>query len=446
MGRPKKINLEAKKPKRKKPILSAEGMVDILPDDQKYWDFVLEKFTKIVEPFSFRKIDTPLLERAELFSKRIGFSESFVSKNMFVFKDKKNENLVLRYDLMMGIGRAYVENNMSSLSKPVKLYSYGPVFRNENKKLDILRQFYQFNMSMIGKDDPVIDAQVIFLVKKMLDSIGLKDLEIQINSVGCGFCADEYKNILSDFIKSKKNRLCNNCKKNIKEDIFSIFGCQNENCQSIFEDAPEVIDSLCEDCNNHFKAILEYLEDLGIPYNLNSRIFKKLNYYTRTSFKILSPKDEDNNSCLLAEGGRHGDLIGALGGNETSAIGSSIYCDRIIDLMKKKEIKIFEKKIKADVLLIQLGRLAKRKALEIFDDMVNKGINVKESLHKDSIKSQLRLAENLGVKFAIIIGQKEVLDKTVLIRDMQSGIQEIINLDKLVDELKKRLKSIKKNN
>ncbi len=447
MGRPKKINLETKRPKRKKPILSPEGINDILPEDQKYWDFVLEKFTKVVKPFSFSKIDTPLIEKAELFSKRVGFSEGFVAKNMFVFKDEKKENLALRYDLMMGISRAFIENNMSSVGKPIKLYTYGPVFRNKNYLQDSLRQLYQFNMTIIGQEDVIIDAQIIFLVKKMLESVGLKDLEVQINSAGCSLCADEYRDIISDFINSKKNRLCGNCKKNTKEDVFSIFSCQNENCQSIFEDAPEAIDSLCDDCKNHFKAILEYLDDLRIPYNLNSRILKKMNCYTRTTFEVLlTTKDENNSVYLLAEGGRHNDLINDLGGNDNSVMSSTLYIDRIIDLIKKQEIKISEKKIKPDVLLIQLGELAKRKSLEIFDDMINKGINVKESLHKDSIKSQLRLAKNLEVKFAVIIGQKEVLDKTVLIRDMQSGIQEIISLNMLVDELKKRLKDYKKNN
>jgi len=444
MGRPKKISLEAKKPRRKKPILSADGMVDIVPIDQKYWSYVLEKFIKIVEPFSFNKIDTPILEKSELFSKRVGFSNKFVSKNMFTLKDGKKDDLVLRHDLMMGIGRAYVENNLSSVGRPAKLYSYGPVFQSRADGENSLRQSYRFNMSIIGKNDTVVDAQIIFLMKKMLESVGLKDLEVQINSVGCGLCADEYKNTLSDFVNSRKNRLCSNCKKNIKEDIFSIFNCQNENCKLIFEDAPEVIDSLCEDCNSNFKSILEYLDDLKIPYNLNSRIFKKLNYYTGTAFEILAPKTESGNSYLLAEGGRHDDLMDALGGNGAPVMGSSLNLNGIIDFIKEQEVKIPERKIKADVLMIQLGELAKRKALEIFDEMINKGINVKESLHKDSIKSQLRLAENLGVKFAIVLGQKEVLDGTVLIRDMQSGIQEIINLDKLIEELKKRLKNYKK--
>lgn len=444
MGRPKKINLETKKPKRKKPILSIEGVDDVLPDDQKYWDFVLEKFIKTIEPFSFKKIDTPFLEELELFSKKVGFSESFVSKNIFTLKDNKKNNLALRYDLIMGVARAYVENNMFSMGKPVKLYSHGSVLKNYNSELDGSRQPYQFDINIIGKNDSVIDAQVIFLIKKMLESIGLKNLEVQINSIGCNLCVDEYKNIFSDFIKSKKNRLCGNCKKNANEDMFGVFKCHKESCQSVFEDAPEAIDSLCEDCNGHFKAILEYMDDLGISYNLNSKIFNKSNYYARTAFEILFLDDENSEPCLLADGGRHSDLITALGGDEASIMNSSLYFDRIIDLIKKQERKIPERAAKADVLLIQLGELAKRKALKIFDDMVNKGINVKESLHKDSIKSQLRLAQNLGVKFAVIIGQKEVLDGTVLIRDMQSGIQEIISLSKLIDELKKRLKNIKK--
>lgn len=440
MGRPKKISQEEKKSRRKKPVVSVDGMNDILPEDNKNYDYVLEKFTKNVQPFSFKKINIPLTEKVELFSKKVGFSDDFVENNIFTLKTDKKEDLALRYDLTMGIARAYVQNNMSTMGKPVKLYSSGPVFINKNQK-DSLRQANQFNMSIIGKGDPVIDAQVIFLTNKMLEGVGLKDLEIQINSVGCELCVGDYKTTLVDYIKSKKNRLCNECKKEVKKDIFNVFRCQNENCQNALEDAPEIIDSLCEDCNSHLKSVLEYLDDLGIKYNLNSRILKKINRNTRTAFEILTSSENESKLDVLAEGGRYDDLIFNIGGNDTRFMASSIYLDRVVELIKEKEIKVPEKKEKADVLLIQLGGLAKRKALIIFDDLVGKGINIKESLHKDSIKSQLRLAENLGVKIAVILGQKEILDKTALLRDMQSGIQEIVNLDKLVDELKKRLKN-----
>lgn len=443
MGRPKKTKaVSTRTRKRKNPLQSVRGMHDILPDEQKYWDYIIDNFVKTIDPFGFQKIETPVLERTELFARSIGDETDIVSKEMFTFTDKSGESLTLRPEWTASIMRAYIERGMSSLSQPVKLYSLGPLFRHERPQAGRFRQFHQLNFEVIGDKSTVIDAQVIFLAWKILENIGINDIEIQINSIGCPECRGEYRDVLMSFLSSKKNRLCVDCKKRLKKNPLRIFDCKNEKCQAILKDAPDIVDSLCEECHNHFKTILEYLDELSIPYNLNSKLVRGLDYYTRTTFEIWYKGSKENAAAsALGGGGRYDNLAELLGGRPTAAIGMALGVERIKNILEEKNINVPERSKKTDVLLIQLGDLAKKKALGIFDEMIKGGIKVKEALHKSSIKSQLRLADNLGAKFAVIIGQKEILDKTVLIRDMKSGIQEIVSYDKLLEELKMRLRN-----
>lgn len=447
MGRPKKTKTGVKKVgKRKNPLQSVRGMHDILPVDQKYWDHVINNFVDTIDPFGFQKIETPTLERTELFARGIGDETDIVSKEMFTFTDKSGDSLTLRPEWTAGIARAYIEKGMSSLSQPVKLFATGPLFRHERPQSGRYRQFHQLDLEVIGDKNPIIDAQVIFLAWKILQNIGLKDIEIQINSVGCPECRHEYNSALASFLSAKKNRLCADCKKRSKKNALRVFDCKNEKCQSLLNDAPDIIDSLCEECHNHFKIILEYMDELAIPYNLNSKLVRGLDYYTKTTFEIwYKGSKEKPVELALGGGGRYDNLVELLGGRPTPAVGIALGIERIVDLLKEEKINISEKNKKTDVLLIQLGNLAKKKSLHIFDNILENGIKAKEALHKSSIKSQLRLADNLGAKFAVIIGQKEVLDGTALIRNMQSGIQEIVSADKLIPEIKERLRNYKKD-
>lgn len=452
MGRPKKIKPKLKEKIKQNPIQAVRGMHDVLPSDQKYWDYILEIIFKLIKSYSFQKIEVPVVEKTELFTRGIGTATDIVSKEMFTFTDKNGESLTLRPEWTAGIARSYVEHGMIVLPQPVKLYSFGPVFRHERPQAGRFRQFHQFNLEIIGGRQPVLDAEIIYLTWEILKKIGLKNLEVQINSIGCRECRNEYKEALINFLSHKKQRLCDNCKKRIKKNPLRVLDCKKEKCQNILEEAPQIIDFLCEGCHNHFKSVLEYIDELEIVYNLNPRLVRGLDYYTKTTFEIwpkvlekdLELKEETPAASALAGGGRYDGLIELLGGKPTPAIGAALGFERIINLFKEQKIIIPEGEKKPDVLLIQLGELAKKKALKIFNEMVENGINAREALHKDSIKSQLRLASNLGAKFAVILGQKEVLDKTLLIRDMENGIQEIINVKKLVPELKKRLKESKK--
>lgn len=436
MGRPRKIKLEAKKIAKQSPVQSVRGMNDVLPLDQNYWDFIQSIAEKYIYAFGFKKIETPVLEHTELYTRGIGATTDIVEREMFTFSDRGGESLALRPEWTAGIVRAYAEHGMFTLPQPVKLYSFGPLFRHERPQAGRYRQFHQINLEILGGKHPSLDAQFILISWRILQKLGLKDIEVQINNIGCSQCRPNYKEILINTLSRKRHKLCDNCKKRLKKNPLRILDCKEKKCQEIVNEAPQIIDYLCENCHNHFKQVLEYLDEAEVAYNLNPHLVRGLDYYTRTVFEIWSK--DDGGGAALAGGGRYDDLCEFLGGRKTFAGGVSLGIERIIDQLKKKNLPVPEMH-KPEVMFIQLGEMAKRRALKIFTHLIDSDIKVMEVLHKDSIKAQLKLADTLKVKLTLILGQKELLDGTILIRDMSTGVQEIINVEKLVPELKKRL-------
>lgn len=440
MGRPKKT---LKKPKlriKKKLVEKVKGMHDILPSEMPYWDLFLDAVNEVTATFGFNKFETPILEKTELFQRSTGENTDVVQKEMFSFVDKGGDDLTLRPEGTPGVVRAYIENGMHTYPQPVKLYYVGPMFRREKPQAGRQREFHQFNVEALGSSKAVIDAQVIFIAWKILKKIGLNNFEVQINSVGCRVCREQYREMLVDYLSSKKQRLCIDCKKRLKSNPMRILDCKNPRCQEIINEAPQIIDYLCEECHNHFKEVLEYLDEAKIPYNLNSKLVRGLDYYTKTAFEIWPTGEKSTASQgSFGGGGRYDDLVEIMGGRETPAIGMALGVERIINYLKEnRERKDLPRK-KPDVMFVQLGDMARKKSLGIINSLIDSGISVIENMHKDSIKSQLRFASNQGVRYALILGQKEVLDKSILIRDMQSGIQEVLNQDNLAIEIKKKL-------
>lgn len=440
MGRPRKKILEPKEKILKAPVSSVRGMNDVLPADQRFWDYFLSVSEKFVHGFGFKKIETPVLEKTELFARGIGLATEIVEKEMFSFQDRGGESLSLRPEWTAGVCRAYIEHGLHTLPQPQKLYSFGPIFRHERPQAGRWRQFHQFNIETIGSKQPVLDAEIISLAWKILQNLGLKDIEMQINNIGCRDCRPNYKEILMNFLSRKKQKLCDDCRKRLKKNPLRVLDCKKERCQAILADVPQIIDYLCENCHNHFKAVLEFLDEAEIVYNLNPKLVRGLDYYTKTVFEIL-PKKEEEKLAALAGGGRYDDLIEILGGRKTPALGVSLGLERVLEQIKKQNIPIPEGK-KLDVLFVQLSEMAKKKAIKIFHQLIENDIACAELFHKDNIQTQLKLADTLGVRYAVILGQKEVLDGTILIRDMSTRVQEVINLEKLIPELKRRLKSL----
>ncbi len=413
-------------------------MRDILPDEQIFWERFWSKAAELAQDYGFQKIETPILEEAELFIRSTGATSDIVTKQMFALKTAGGDNLVLRPENTPGVIRAYLENGMAAWPQPVKLYYSGPMFRYEQPQAGRFRQLYQFGTEIIGEQDAVIDVQIIQFCATLFNELGLPKINFQINSLGCPQCRPSFRRALLDYYRYRKNKICPDCSRRMKENPLRLLDCKEEKCQPIKAQAPATVDHLCDSCRIHFKQVLEYLDELEIPYFLNNALVRGLDYYTKTIFEIFW-EEEGGPTAALGGGGRYDGLIKELGGKPTPAVGAALGVDRIVYLMKKEQIKTGLTH-SHKVFLVQLGVMGKKKSLKLFEALRKAGISTAESLSRDSIKAQLKIADRLQVKFSLILGQQEALDGTVIIRDMASGVQETVPQEKVIDELKKRFK------
>jgi len=424
----------AKKPKFQSPT----GMHDILPEDQKYFKKVYDVVSNIANFYRFGKIDTPILEQADLFAKGIGVATDIVKKEMYTLKTKGGDYLSLRPEWTAPVVRAYIQNGMQNLPQPLKLWYFGPCYRYERPQANRYRQFWQFGFEIFGEESSVIDAQIIQIFYNILKELKLDNLIVEVNSIGDSNCRPYYKKLLSSYFKSRESSLCFDCKRRLKENVLRILDCKGEKCQPIKAEAPQILDHLCDGCHEHFKEVLEFLDEIKIPYNLNPYLVRGLDYYTKTVFEIFT-ESEDAGKQALAGGGRYDKLVRLLRGRDTPACGAAGGIERIISLMKIQQVDGF-KEPEVKVFLAQLGSLAKRKSLKLLDDFRKARIKIDESFGRDSLKAQLNRADKIGAKYTLILGQKEALEGMIIIRNMNNGRQDIVKMEEVISEIKKKLK------
>jgi len=412
------------------------GMNDILPQDQKYWKHVLGVAETQAIFSGFQKVSTPAIESAELFKRSVGGDTDIVGKEMYEFKDKSGAPIALKPEGTAPIVRAYLEGGMASWPQPVKLFYADWMFRYERPQAGRRRQFFQFGFEVLGEEESAADGELIGIAWQILEKLGLGQMHLAVNSIGCGDCRESYKKALLAYYKPKQKQLCGDCKVRFKENPLRLLDCKEKKDEKIRNEAPVMLDFLCVDCKAHFTETLEYLDELEIPYNLESRLVRGLDYYTRTVFEIW-PQDLGSNFTLIA-GGRYDDLVELLGGKKTPALGFAAGVDRIIEYIKEKKVPVTTEVI-PKVFVVQLGQEAKKRAAKLLFDLRGQGISAEAALTKDNIGNQMKIADKFGVPIALILGQKEVMDKTVIIRDMNSGTQEEVRLQDVSEELQKRL-------
>jgi histidyl-tRNA synthetase len=339
--------------------------------------------------------------------------------------------------------RAFLQHGMLNLPQPVKLFSIGPVFRYESPQAGRFRQFHQVNLEVFGDKSPAVDAQIIQIFYNLLTELKFKNLAIEVNSIGDSACRPYFKKILVSYFRSHFNSLCFDCKRRMRENPLRILDCKEEKCQPIKAGAPQIIDHLCEECHHHFKEVLEFLDELGLPYRLNPYLVRGLDYYTKTVFEIStqSQVSEGVLPTALLGGGRYDNLGKIVGGKDVPACGGAAGVERIIEQMKIMGFKSAPG-AKKEIFLAQVGDLAKKKSLRLFEQFREAKIPLAESLSKDSLKAQLSRANRLEVRYTLILGQKEALENTVILRDMEKGAQETVKVDKIVREIKKRLSKL----
>lgn len=438
--------LNNKKSKTLKPakpaILQApKGMHDILPEDAWYWDRVEQAVKDTASFYGFDRIETPILENADLFIRGVGETTDIVEKEMYVLKTRGGDHLALRPEMTAPVMRAYIEHGLSRVSQPFRAYYFGPAFRHENPQAGRYREFYQMGFETIGgESDPIYDAEVIVAGARFLESLKLKNLAIQVNSIGCKVCRPNFRKKLQEFYKKEINAakkgkvVCKDCERRLETNPLRLLDCKSETCVALRAQAPSILDNLCFSCRQHLKGVLEYLDEVGLPYSLNPFLVRGLDYYSRTVFEIFS----DQSDLALMGGGRYDYLGEALSGKLIPAVGAAAGIERIIEVIKANNL-LPPKKPVDKVFIIHVGDLAKKKAFSLIEHFRKENIRVGAALGKDSLQAQLKAADKEGAGLAIIIGQKEVFEESVIVRDMKTGAQETVPLKKIAEELKKRM-------
>ena len=430
---------------KKSKFQTPSGMHDILPESQEYFQKFYAVAKDVAEFYGFQRIDTPIVEDAELYERGTGVATDIVEKQMYLLKTRGGDTLALRPEFTPGIARAYLQHGMINLPQPVKLYTSGQLFRYEHSQAGRFRQFHQFDAEVFGETSPAVDAQIIQMFTVILNELKIKHILVEINSVGDSQCRPYYKKLLVNFLRSRQQQLCVDCRRRLRENPLRTLDCKEEKCQRVRQQAPQILDHLCEECKKHFRQVLEFLDEADIPYHLDPYLVRGLDYYTKTVFEIFSERQikqqEGDQEVItrnaLVGGGRYDTLVKLYGNKDVPAVGAAAGTERIVSFLREQEPALPKN---PKVFLAQLGDLAKKKSLKLLEEFRKAKIQIAESLGRDSLKVQMARADKLGVQFTLILGQREALDNTIVIRRMDTGIQETVKFDKTIEEIKKRLK------
>lgn len=410
------------------------GTSDILPQEKAYWRYIEEKAVYLCQLYGYQPLNTPVFEDYQLFAHTAPDGADII-KEMYVFEDRSGQKLVLTAEGTAPICRAYLEHGLFNLPQPVKLYYIIPAFRYERPQAGRYRQHHQLGCEAIGDADPALDAEVIELMYRFLSSLGLSRLVIEINSIGCRKCQPGYVEALKKYYSPIRDRLCPDCKVRLARNPLRLLDCKEASCQEIITGAPKITDYLCSECQTHFQSVQKYLTALGITYQLNHRLVRGLDYYTRTVFEV---KPEGKGvQIALGGGGRYDNLIEELGGKPTAAVGFAAGIERIIITLKNQNV-IVPALPKPVAYVAYLGTQAKLEATKLVSRLRHQGIAAIQATGEKSLKSQLRQANSLDVKYTVIIGEKEVANETAVLRDMSSGEQETVPLSEIASLLEKR--------
>jgi len=417
-------------------IQTPKGMHDQMPEDCAYFSRIENACRRLAKDYRFDRIDFPILENAALFKKGTGETSDIVEKQMYTLRTKSGEILALRPEGTPSVVRFYLEHGARTWPQPVKLWYWGPFFRYEKAQAGRYRQFHQFGFEVIGGADSTLDAQVINIFYRLLSSLRIKDLTVEINSIGQLAERENYQKALVKQLKKNQSDLCPDCRRRLTRNPLRILDCKEATCREIVRQLPHVVDYLSPECHQHFQEVLELLGELNIPYRLNPHLVRGLDYYTRTVFEIVQTNDEEKKA--LVGGGRYDGLVDLLGGPPTPAVGGAAGIERIVQAMKESGRRVSYRE-KPEVFIAQLGPAAKKEAMKLFEELRQRGIKVAEAFGRDSLNAQLKRADRLGVKYVVIIGQKEALEETITLKTMSTGQQRLVKRSQAVSLIKKRL-------
>ncbi|MFH1652062.1 MAG: histidine--tRNA ligase [Chloroflexota bacterium] len=404
------------------------GTSDILPEEQPYWRYVEQQAARLCQLYGFARIDSPVFEETGLFSRSVGAGTDIVEKEMYTFTDKGGNMITLRPEGTAPVCRAYLEHGLHNLPQPVKLYYFAEIFRYERPQAGRMRQHSQFGCEAIGDGDPALDAEVIDMAWRLLLSLGLQDISLQLNSIGCRQCRPAYLEKLKGHYATRLDSLCPDCRTRFQRNPLRLLDCKNPACQPAAESAPFSADHLCPECAQHYELLQRYLGRLAIPFAANHRLVRGLDYYTRTVFEFQPA--EGGAQSTICGGGRYDDLMAELGGKPTPAIGFATGIERIILNLKKQGVSIPLPPAPA-VFLADMGGATREAAVRLAARLREDGISVISAPGKESLKAQLRQANTLGVRYTVILGEEELKNGSAALRDMSSANQQIVPLEEI---------------
>ena len=406
-----------------------KGTKDVLPKDVHKNQYIEATALDIASKFGYKEIRTPVYEHTELFQRGVGDTTDVVQKEMYTFDDKGGRSITLRPEGTSGAVRSYLENGLCNEALPQKVCYLTSCYRYEKPQAGRLREFHQFGVECFGSASPLADAEIIALAKSLFDTLGGKDLSLEINSIGCPTCRAEYHKALKEYISSRMDELCDTCKSRLDRNPMRILDCKSPICHEIAEGAPVVIDYLCDECKEHFENVQKYLKAQNIEYTINPQIVRGLDYYTKTVFEFVS--NSIGAQGTVCGGGRYDGLVEELGGQHTPSLGCAIGIERLMLLMEAQGCE-FPEAEKPDLFIVALGEKATLKAVEIAKDMREEGFSALLDLNQRSVRAQMKYADKLGAKFNVVIGDNEVEAKTAKLKNMQTGEETEINLDTFV--------------
>ena len=407
-----------------------KGTKDVLPKDVHKNQYIEATALDIASKFGYKEIRTPVFEHTELFQRGVGDTTDVVQKEMYTFDDKGGRSITLRPEGTAGAVRSYLENGLCNEALPQKVCYLISCYRYEKPQAGRLREFHQFGVECFGSASPLADAEIIALAKSLFDTLGVKDLSLEINSIGCPTCRAEYHKALKEYFSSRKDELCNTCKSRLDRNPMRILDCKSPICHEIAEGAPVVIDYLCDECKEHFENVQKYLKAQNIEYTINPQIVRGLDYYTKTVFEFVS--NSIGAQGTVCGGGRYDGLVEELGGQHTPSVGFAMGIERLMLLMEAQGCE-FPEAEKPDLFIVALGEKATLKAVEIAKDMREEGFSALLDLNQRSVRAQMKYADKLGAKFNVVIGDNEVEAKTAKLKNMQTGEETEINLDTFVN-------------
>lgn len=413
------------------------GTKDVLPSDVYKWVYVEKMFSEICEKFGYQAIRTPVFEHTELFKRGVGETTDIVQKEMYTFTDNGGRDITLKPEGTAPVVRAFVENKLYAGTQPTKLFYITPCFRYERPQAGRLRAFHQFGIEAFGSKNPSVDAEVIGVAMTFFEKLGLKNLQLRINSIGCPECRKKYNEVLRTFLKDKMGKLCKTCAGRYDRNPMRIIDCKKEECQKELKGVPLILDYICDECKEHFEKLQKYLSIMGLEFKIDPKIVRGLDYYNRTAFEIIS--NEIGSQSTVCGGGRYDGLVEEIGGPSTPGVGFGLGIERLILTLENNNIDIPRPK-GLDVFIVTMGERAYEAAVEISHKLRNNMVSVDIDHLGRSIKAQFKYSNKVNSKYTIVIGDNELDNNSVSLKNMETGIQEEIDLDTIVEEITKRIK------